>query len=171
LFSNHSEFTDDTVMTLAVADAFLDAQPDADMEWIRNRLINSMQHFGKAFPYVGYGGMFRCWLKSRDHQPYGSYGNGIAMRVSSAAWLYHDPDTVRRMARLSAEVTHDHPEDIKGTPTPTSRGAQLIWEMICFGPFIACCIYQLYNAFTGDRRIGAQCINQFFYHLIDPGIL
>lgn len=120
LFSGRSSFTDDTVMTIAVADAFLDAQPDADIEWIRNRLIKGMQRFGKSFPYAGYGGMFRHWLSSNDPQPYGSYGNGSAMRVSSVAWLYNDIDTVRCMARLSAEVSHNHPEGIKGAEATAS---------------------------------------------------
>lgn len=120
LFSKHSTFTDDTVMTLAVADALLDAQPDADLEWIRNRLIRGMQRFGEAYPHAGYGGMFRHWLRAKDPQPYGSYGNGSAMRVSSVGWLYNDLDTVRRMARLSAEVTHNHPEGIKGAEATAS---------------------------------------------------
>ena len=114
LFSKHSTFTDDTVMTVAVAWAFLDAQPNADVEWIRRRLISSMQQYGKEFPYAGYGGMFRHWLREKDPKPYGSFGNGSAMRVSSAAWLYNDIETVRSMARLSAEVSHNHPEGIKG---------------------------------------------------------
>ena len=120
LFSKHSTFTDDTVMTLAVADALLDAQPDADLEWIRNRLIRGMQRFGEAYPHAGYGGMFRHWLRAKDPQPYGSYGNGSAMRVSSVGWLYNDLDTVRRMARLSAEVTYNHPEGIKGAEATAS---------------------------------------------------
>ena len=120
LFSKHSTFTDDTVMTLAVADALLDAQPDADLEWIRNRLIRGMQRFGEAYPHAGYGGMFRHWLRAKDPQPYGSYGNGSAMRVSSVGWLYNDLDTVRRMARLSAEVPHNHPEGIKGAEATAS---------------------------------------------------
>ncbi len=120
LFSGRSTFTDDTVMTIAVADAFLDAQPNADIKWIRNRLIKGMQRFGKKFPHAGYGGMFRHWLRSTDSQPYGSYGNGSAMRVSSVAWLYNDIDTVRHMARLSAEVTHNHPEGIKGAEATAS---------------------------------------------------
>ena len=120
LFSKHSTFTDDSVMTLAVADALLDAQPDADLEWIRNRLIRGMQRFGEAYPHAGYGGMFRHWLRAKDPQPYGSYGNGSAMRVSSVGWLYNDLDTVRRMARLSAEVTHNHPEGIKGAEATAS---------------------------------------------------
>ena len=112
LFSRDSTFTDDTVMTVAVAEAFLDA-PD-DEEIIRRRLIQAMQNWGKRYPYAGYGGRFRGWLRSPDPQPYGSWGNGSAMRVSAVAWLYSDLDTVRRMARLSAEVTHNHPEGIKG---------------------------------------------------------
>ena len=114
LFCAESEFTDDTVMTLAVADAFLDAQPDADLEWTRNRLIRGMQRFGKAYPHAGYGVRFKRWLRDRYPEPYNSFGNGSAMRVSSAAWLFDDLTQVRRMARLSAEVTHNHPEGIKG---------------------------------------------------------
>lgn len=120
LFSRGSEFTDDSVMTLAVAEAFIDAQPNADIEWIRNRLIRGMQRFGKEYPHAGYGGMFRRWLRSKDPQPYGSFGNGSAMRVSSVAWIYDDLDTVRKMARLSAEVTHNHPEGMKGAEATAS---------------------------------------------------
>lgn len=120
LFSKNSTFTDDTVMTVAVAEAFLDAQPNADTQWIRNRLIKGMQRYGKVFPHAGYGGMFRRWLRTKDPQPYGSYGNGSAMRVSAIAWLYNDLNTVRSMARLSAEVTHNHPEGIKGAEATAS---------------------------------------------------
>ena len=120
LFSRYSEFTDDTVMTIAVADALLDAQSDADEEWTRNRLIRGMQRFGQKYPYAGYGGMFHRWLWAKDPQPYGSYGNGSAMRVSSVGWLYDDLEQVRRMARLSAEVTHNHPEGIKGAEATAS---------------------------------------------------
>ena len=121
LFSKHSTFTDDTVMTLAVADALHDSSSflsvrelnEDNIQWIRNRLIRSMQRFGRKYPYAGYGGMFRHWLRAKDPQPYRSYGNGSAMRVSSAGWLFNDLETVRFMARLSAEVTHNHPEGIK----------------------------------------------------------
>ena len=120
LFSKNSTFTDDSVMTIAVGYAFLDAQPNADIEWIRRRLISSMKQYGRMFPYAGYGGMFRRWLKCDDPQPYGSFGNGSAMRVSSVAWLYNDIETVRSMARLSAEVSHNHPEGIKGAEATAS---------------------------------------------------
>ena len=114
LFSPDSTHTDDSVMTLAVADAFLSLLPETTDEDIRCQLIQSMQTYGRKYPYAGYGGMFRGWLESRFPEPYNSYGNGSAMRVSSAAWLFDDLETVRRMARLSAEVTHNHPEGIKG---------------------------------------------------------
>lgn len=120
LFSKNSTFTDDSVMTIAVGNAFLDAQPNADIEWIRRRLISSMKQYGRKFPRAGYGGMFRRWLKCDDPQPYGSFGNGSAMRVSSAAWLYNDLETVRSMAQLSAEVSHNHPEGIKGAEATAS---------------------------------------------------
>lgn len=120
LFTKRSCFTDDSVMTIAVADAFLDAQPNADIEWIRNRLIHCMQRYGKEYPHAGYGGMFRHWLRSKVPQPYGSYGNGSAMRVSAVAWIYDDLEAVRSMAKLSAEVTHNHPEGIKGAEATAS---------------------------------------------------
>lgn len=120
LFSKNSTFTDDSVMTIAVGNAFLDAQPNADIEWIRHRLVSSMKQYGRKFPRAGYGGMFRRWLKCDDPQPYGSFGNGSAMRVSSAAWLYNDLETVRSMAQLSAEVSHNHPEGIKGAEATAS---------------------------------------------------
>ena len=123
LFSPESEFTDDTVMTIAVAEAFLDAPADGDEETIRALLINRMQYYGRLYPNAGYGARFIWWLRSRHPQPYGSFGNGSAMRVSSAGWLFDDFDTVRKMARLSAEVTHDHPEGIKGAEAT----ACIIW--------------------------------------------
>ena len=120
LFSRNSEFTDDSVMTLAVADAFLSLPPEASEVEIRRFLVRSMQTYGRKYPYAGYGGMFRRWLKESNPQPYGSYGNGSAMRVSSAGWLFDNLETVRHMARLSAEVTHNHPEGIKGAEATAS---------------------------------------------------
>ena len=114
LFSRDSEFTDDTVMTIAVADAFLEAGADADADTIRTLLVENMQHYGAMYPRAGYGARFIHWLRSRDPQPYGSCGNGSAMRVSAVGWLFDDLDTVRAMAALSADVTHNHPEGIKG---------------------------------------------------------
>ena len=114
LFIRSSMFTDDSVMTIAVAEAFMEAGKDASDNEIRQLLISNMRRWGRKYPYAGYGMRFSIWLAEPRPKPYGSYGNGSAMRVSSAAWLFDDLDTVRKMARLSAEVTHSHPEGIKG---------------------------------------------------------
>ncbi len=113
LFSQHSDFTDDTVMTLAVAKALLDTRGQAD-DVIRTALVTEMRRLGRAYPGRGYGARFGGWLYEDDPQPYHSYGNGSAMRVSSAAWLAGDLAETLRLARLTAVVTHDHPEGIKG---------------------------------------------------------
>ena len=118
LFSEESTYTDDTVMTIAVAEAFMDT-PEDESE-IKKRLVASMQKWGHRYPGAGYGLRFCDWLEADEPQPYNSFGNGSAMRVSSVAWLYNDLDTVRRMARLSAEVTHNHPEGIKGAEATAS---------------------------------------------------
>ena len=112
LFSEESYFTDDTVMTIAVAEAFMGTPDDEGV--IRHRLIQSMQKWGHRYPGAGYGVRFCDWLESSDPRPYNSWGNGSAMRVSAVAWLFDNLDTVRRMARISADVTHNHPEGIKG---------------------------------------------------------
>ena len=119
LFSEDSTFTDDTVMTLAVAEALM-AGENLDDDTVRNFLTEAMRDWGNQYPYAGYGGKFCQWLADPDMGPYGSWGNGSAMRVSPAAWLYKDIETVRRMAGLSAEVTHDHPEGIKGAEATAS---------------------------------------------------
>lgn len=93
--------------------------PDDDVI-IRQRLIETMHRYGRMYPDAGYGGRFAMWLFLDGTEPYNSFGNGSAMRVSCVAWLYNDLDTVRRMARLSAEVTHNHPEGIKGAEATAS---------------------------------------------------
>lgn len=113
LFSRKSEFTDDSVMTIAVAEALMDTLGKTDDE-IKTALVASMQKWGKRYPDAGYGGMFYRWLREKDPEPYGSFGNGSAMRVSSAGWLFETLEETKHMARLTAEVTHNHPEGIKG---------------------------------------------------------
>lgn len=120
LFSRDSTFTDDSVMTLAVGLAFLDAQPGAADDQILDNLARRMRQFGKMYPNAGYGGAFRQWLRNPDYKAYNSFGNGSAMRVSSVAWLYDNIDAVRHAARLSAKVTHNHPEGIKGAEAAAS---------------------------------------------------
>ena len=119
LFGRDSEFTDDSVMTIAVAEALLDTRGEDD-ETVKAVLVSSMQKWGKRYPDAGYGGMFYRWLRTRYPQPYGSYGNGSAMRVSPAGWLYDTPEETRHTARLTAEVTHNHPEGIKGAEATAS---------------------------------------------------
>ena len=113
LFSRRSQFTDDTVMTLAVAKALLDTHGQEDAA-IKAALVREMQRLGRLYPDRGYGARFEGWLYEEDPQPYQSYGNGSAMRVSPAAWLAKDMAETLHLARLTAEVTHDHPEGIKG---------------------------------------------------------
>ena len=114
LFSKGCEFTDDSILTLAVAEALMDVPGEASDYDVRVSVIKRMRFHGKHYPGAGWGLRFARWLRSNHPEPYFSCGNGSAMRVSAAGWLFDDLDTVRRMARLSADVTHDHPEGIKG---------------------------------------------------------
>ena len=117
LFSRRSSFTDDTVMTCAVAEALLDvrdAGTESDDEAVKAALVRSMRAWGQKYPYAGYGARFNRWLSAARPQPYNSCGNGSAMRVGPAGWLYDTMEETRRMARLTSVVTHDHPEGIKG---------------------------------------------------------
>ena len=93
LFSPQSQFTDDSVMTLAVADALMDSTPEDENQIICERLVRSMQCFGRRYPDAGYGCMFQSWLREKDPQPYGSFGNGSAMRASAAAMISAEPVT------------------------------------------------------------------------------
>lgn len=104
LFSEKSRFTDDTVLTVAVADSILNKKDFAQTIW----------EYGQKYPRSGFGGRFRSWLKSHDLKPYGSFGNGSAMRVSPVGVAYNDIETVLEVAKQSAGVTHNHPEGIKG---------------------------------------------------------
>ena len=119
LFSRWSEFTDDSVMTIAVEEALLDTMGESD-DKVRAALVMSMQKWGKCYPDAGYGGMFYRWLRMKDPKPYGSFGNGSAMRVSSLGWLFDTLEETRHMAALTAEVTHNHPEGIKGAEAAAS---------------------------------------------------
>ncbi len=104
LFNRQSVFTDDTVLTIAVADSLLHKTP-------YHKKFREYFHY---YPNAGYGGRFRRWARSPQPEPYGSYGNGSAMRVSPIAWYYDSLDDVLEEALHSAESTHNHPEGIKG---------------------------------------------------------
>ena len=104
LFCPESTFTDDTVLTVAVADAFLNGKDYSAF----------IRRYARAYPNRGYGGRFREWMGSDVAGPYNSLGNGSAMRVSPVAWPLDSEATVLAEARATAVVTHDHPEGIKG---------------------------------------------------------
>ena len=113
LFTRFSRPTDDSVMTIAVADALMHSYGEDD-DTVRADLVKSMQYYGRKYPDAGYGGRFFDWIHEPDPRPYGSWGNGSAMRVSPVGWLYDELTLVLHMAELTAAVTHDHPEGIKG---------------------------------------------------------
>ena len=120
LFIKRSVFTDDSVMTIAVAEALMDVGHDAGEKEIKPTVVKSMQKWGRKYPDAGYGGRFIGWLADRDPKPYGSWGNGSAMRVSAVGWLYDSVERTREVARWTAEVTHNHPEGIKGAEATAS---------------------------------------------------
>ena len=112
LFREDCFFTDDTVMTCAVAEAIMNGGQKDDF-------IDAMKKYGRMYPDAGYGARFDAWIHSNDRSPYNSFGNGSAMRVSPCAWVMDAttdelPSEGKRLAQLSSEVTHNHPEGIKG---------------------------------------------------------
>lgn len=109
LESSGTRFTDDSVMTLAVARWLLEDQTHSS-----EHLVHCMQELGRMFPRAGYGGGFRRWLQSSDPQPYNSWGNGSAMRVSPVGLYATSLEEALQLASISASVTHNHPEGIKG---------------------------------------------------------
>ena len=120
LFSRRSHYTDDSVMTLAVCEALLKVGQDATVKEIEDAVISSMQSWGRRYPHAGYGGYFRRWLTACHPEPYNSFGNGSAMRVSAAGWLYDSLEKTRVVAKATANVTHNHPEGIKGAEATAS---------------------------------------------------
>jgi len=104
LFNPKCDFTDDTVLTIAVTDCILDKKDLAKTIW----------EYGRKYRGRGYGGSFRNWLQEDNLKPYGSYGNGSAMRASAVGFAFDDLETVLQFAKQTAEVTHNHPEGIKG---------------------------------------------------------
>lgn len=112
LLAKDSRFTDDTVLTIAIADAIM--KNGNDEEAARRNMRDCVQYFARQYPNAGYGGSFAKWIYKKDPEPYNSYGNGSAMRVSPVGWAYDTLDEVEKFAKISAEITHNHPEGIKG---------------------------------------------------------
>ena len=136
LFTSQSKFTDDTVLTIAVADAFIH---NKDMS-------KTIQQYAQTYTGRGYGGRFYDWIYKDNPEPYGSYGNGSAMRVSSAGWLGNDINEVLELAFKSAEVTHNHWEGIKGAQS------------------VALCVYMARSNYTKEE-IRKEIAQRFNYDL------
>ena len=122
LFDEACEPTDDSIMTLAIAQALMEAVDefqgsdlDADFEKRLSELaVHHMRSIGQRYPYCGYGGRFGVWMFEPNPQPYNSFGNGAAMRVSPVGFFASDADQVKRWSAAVTRVTHNHPEGIKG---------------------------------------------------------
>lgn len=145
LFAPGSSYTDDSLMSIAVASALM--QTGESHDGFKSHAVTSMRQIATKYPCPmgGYGGRFRHWLVSSDPQPYGSFGNGSAMRVSPCGDVAATLDEALALAKQSAEVTHSHPEGIKG--------AQAVAAAI-------------YLARTGESRDGIRSyIEQNFYPL------
>lgn len=136
-----SKFTDDTVMTLAVAKWLL-----TDVEHSHCGLVNCMQELGRKYPYAGYGGNFIRWIYNDNPMPYKSWGNGSGMRVSPVGLYANTLDEALLLAKVSAEVTHNHPEGIKGAQA------------------IAACVFLCKNGST-KKEIKEYVENTFGYDL------
>lgn len=145
LFAPGSSYTDDSLMSIAVASALM--QTGESHDGFKSHAVTSMRQIATKYPCPmgGYGGRFRHWLVSPNLRPYGSFGNGSAMRVSPCGDVAATLDEALALAKQSAEVTHSHPEGIKG--------AQAVAAAIVL-------------ARTGESRDGIRSyIEQHFYHL------
>ena len=120
LFAEGCFATDDSIMTLAIAGAILDSEGE---DALGQQAVRWMQALGRKYPRAGYGGNFGVWLRQSDPKPYNSYGNGAAMRVSPCAWAATKEEEVKRFSQLVTEMTHNHPEGLKGAEAT----AMAIW--------------------------------------------
>ena len=117
LFTEQNRFTDDSVLTIAIGKAILECR--GNYEKLGERTVNAMLALGRKYPERGYGGKFRTWLSSDNPQPYNSCGNGAGMRVSLCAWAATSEEEAKVLAKKVTEVTHNHPEGIKGAEAIT----------------------------------------------------
>ena len=109
--------TDDSIMTLAIGKALMEAQPD----WsdLGHRAVHCMQEVGRPYPHCGYGGRFWDWMYSNSPKPYNSFGNGAAMRVSACGFVARNLAEAKCLSKAVTEVTHNHPEGLKGAEATT----------------------------------------------------
>ena len=115
LFQDHCHFTDDSVLTIALAESILTGEGYGEL----------MRRYFHQYPDAGYGGSFRSWAQGEDTGPYGSWGNGAAMRISPVGWAFDSLEQVLQKAAKYSALTHDHPEGIKG--------AQAVAAAVFFG--------------------------------------
>ena len=108
LIANDSEFTDDSVLTIAV----MDIMNSGDISY--ENCVKTMQKWAKKYPYAGYGSKFIYWKDMNNPRPYNSCGNGSAMRVSAVGWFAKSEEEVIRLSKAVTEITHNHPEGLKG---------------------------------------------------------
>lgn len=106
-------YTDDSVMTLAVAKAFLEAKEDYSN--FEEQVIKSMTEVGRKYPSCGYGPSFYRWIMSEDHKPYGSFGNGSAMRISAVGVVSKSIEEIKKLSAIVTNVSHNHPDSINGS--------------------------------------------------------
>lgn len=116
LFDKECFFTDDSVMTIAVAEALMRYKHinEDNLDEFKEKLIDVMHEIGVKYPDCGYGGHFLVWILRNKREPYNSFGNGSAMRVSSVGWFAKTLEEAEMIAKTTAEVSHNHPEGIKG---------------------------------------------------------
>ena len=117
LFGRDAYYTDDSIMTLAVAEAFMYVSEAESDEAIKKKISGSLLKWGRKYPFAGYGTSFLGWLYDDDPKPYGSFGNGSAMRVSYIADFTQTVEGVSKLAKRSAECTHGSKEGILGAVT------------------------------------------------------
>ena len=120
LFGQNSGYTDESIMALAIAKGIMETKDKLNYQELKENMACSLRDVCRCFENAGFGKMFEEWFRSEDPQPYGSYGCGSATRVASIAWIYDSIEKVRKVARISAEITHDHPEGIKGAEAVAS---------------------------------------------------
>ena len=151
LIADGAHCTDDTVLTCAVARALSEALPTLPSNWMNapeaaqvlsDAVKQELRRFGQHFPEAGYGSKFIDWLAAPDAAPYASWGNGSAMRVSYAGWIARTLEEAEKLGEITAAVTHNHPEGIKGAAV------------------VAGCIFLLRQ--TGDKEAVRAYASRFY---------
>lgn len=150
LHDDYCRFTDDTVMTFAVADALI--KSNKDLNNLEKCAIDSMVEIGKNHLNCGFGPSFYYWIKSNEHKPYGSYGNGAAMRISPVAVVFQNLEDIKKASACITNVSHNHKDSILGA------------EAVCIA------IYMSLNNKTKDEIIKYIEDNYFKIDVINPNL-